>query len=266
MVEYYDNTLTLTYEEKIVIDMIIEGCTRLIRRTSDDDPLKYARARLHYQTKPLVHTFVNLHIHDMIKENPTIRPSHIRKRLPESFQNIQDADLSRILKSTLRTNLLSETEGEVDRRRPGHPSRNDNNDNSMSGPTSFYEYSNYQKILEQVLSKPEVRNKLYNYLLATGLLYMYYVTQGMKAYYIEKENGKEAAWNLIQSSEPPNIPPQSSFEEHFSIQNRLLNQANKIRIREKSQSWARSFIERHNADDYLYLYRIGGLYYFAHSN
>jgi hypothetical protein len=65
MVEHYDNTLTLTYEEKIVIDMIIEGCARLICRTSDDDPLKYARARSHYQTKPLVHTFVNLHIHDI---------------------------------------------------------------------------------------------------------------------------------------------------------------------------------------------------------
>jgi hypothetical protein len=89
---------------------------------------------------------------------------------------------------------------------------------------------------------------------------MYHVTQGMKAYYIENENDKVAAWNLIQSSEPPNTPPQSSFEEHFSTQNRLLNQTNKIRIREKS------FIERHNADDYLYLYRIAGLYYFAHTN
>jgi hypothetical protein len=266
MVEHYGNTFTLTYEEKIVIEMIIEGCTRLICRTSEDDPLKYARARSHYQTKPLVHTFVILHIHDMIKENSNIRPSYIRKRLPESFQNIQDADLSRILKSTLRTNMLSKTEEEVNRRRPGHPFNNDNNDNSMSNPTSFYGYSNYQKILEQVLSKPEARNKLYSYLLESGLLYMYHVTQGMKAYYIEKENDKVAAWNLIQSSEPPNTPPQSSFEEHFSTQNRLLNQANKIRIREKSQSWARSFIERHNADDYLYLYRIGGLYYFAHTN
>ena len=162
--------------------------------------------------------------------------------------------------------MLSETEEEVNSRRPGHPFKNDNKDYSMSNPTSFYGYSNFQKVLEQVLSKPEARNKLYNYLLATGLLFMYYVTQGMKAYYIEKENDKVAAWNLIQSSEPPNTPPQSSFEEHFSIQNRLLNQANKIRIREKSQSWARSFIERHNADDYLYLYRIGGLYYFAHTN
>ena len=177
MVEHYGNTFTLTYEEKIVIEMIIEGCTRLICRTSEDDPLKYASARSHYQTKPLVHTFVILHIHDMIKENSNIRPSYIRKRLPESFQNIQDADLSRILKSTLLTNMLSKTEEEVNRRRPGHPFNNDNNDNSMSNPTSFYGYSNYQKILEQVLSKPEARNKLYSYLLESGLLYMYHVTQ-----------------------------------------------------------------------------------------
>ena len=69
--------------------------------------------------------------------------------------------------------MLSETEEEVNSRRPGHPFKNDNKDYSMSNPTSFYGYSNFQKILEQVLSKPEARNKLYNYLLATGLLYMY---------------------------------------------------------------------------------------------
>jgi hypothetical protein len=218
MVEHYGNTFTLTYEEKIVIEMIIEGCTRLICRTSENDPLKYARARSHYQTKPLVHTFVIHHIHDMIKENSNIRPWYIRKRLPESFQNIQDANLSRILKSTLLTNMMSETEEEVNRRRPGHPYRNDNNDNSMSNPTSYYGYSYYQKILEQVLSKPEARNKPYSYLLESGLLYMYHGTQGMKAYYIEKENDKVGAWNLIQSSETPNTPPQSSFEEHFSTQ------------------------------------------------
>lgn len=85
----------------------------------------------------------------------------------------------------------------------------------------------------------------------------------MKAYYIVKENDKEAAWNIIHSTKPPNMASQSNFEEHFETQNQLLNQANKNRIREKAKSWAKSFIERHNADDYVFLYRIGGLYYFA---
>ena len=192
MVEFHSNTSTFTDEEKIAIDIIIEGCTRLICKTLGNDPLKYSRARSHHQIKSLVHTSVNLHIHDIIQENPNIRPSDIRKRLPKNLQSIQDADLSRILKSTVRTNILSETE-EVNRRRPGHPSRDDNSNNSISGPKSFYEYPYFQKILEQVLFKAESRNLIYNYLLESGLLYVYYVAQGLKAYYIEKQNDSRAA-------------------------------------------------------------------------
>jgi hypothetical protein len=51
MVELYANTSVLTDEDKIVIEKIIEGCTRLICKTSGDDPLKYARARLNHKIK-----------------------------------------------------------------------------------------------------------------------------------------------------------------------------------------------------------------------
>jgi hypothetical protein len=51
MVELYANTSGLTDEHKIVIEKIIEGCTRLICKTSGDDPLKYARARLNHKIK-----------------------------------------------------------------------------------------------------------------------------------------------------------------------------------------------------------------------
>jgi hypothetical protein len=226
MVEHCSKTSTLTDEEQLVINIIIEGCIRLISKTSGDGPLKYARARSHHQTKSLAHTSVNLHIYDILQENPNIRPSDIRKRLPENLQSIQDADLSRILKSTVRTNILSETE-EGNRRKPGRPSRHDNSNKSISGPKSFYEYSYYQKLLERVLSKAEAQNIIYNYLLESGLLYMYHVAQGMKAYYMEKENDKQAAWNIIQSTKPPNMTCQSDFKEHFNTQNQLLSQTNK---------------------------------------
>jgi hypothetical protein len=88
----------------------------------------------------------------------------------------------------------------------------------------------------------------------------------MKVYYIEKENDKEAAWNIIQSARPPNMSSQSDFEVHFNKQNQILSQSNKNKIREKAEEWTKSFIEYHNADSYIYIYRIGGLYYFAHSS
>jgi hypothetical protein len=264
MVEQNRNTSSLTDEEEIVIDIIIQGCKRLICKTSGDDPLKYARARSHHKTKSLAHVYTNLHIYDIIQKNPNIRPSDIRKSLPESLQSIRDADLSRILKSTVRTNILLPTE-EVKRQRPGHPFSDNNNNKSISGPKSFYKYSDFQNILERVLSKAEVRNIIYNHLLESGLLYVYHVIQGMKAGYMIKENNKEAAWNTIQATKSPNMTSQSVFDEHFSIQNRLLNQDNKNEIRGRAEDRARSVVERHSADDYIYLYRMGGLYYFSSS-
>ena len=266
MVEGYRNTSSLTDEDKIVIDMITEGCTRLICNISGDDPLKYARARSHHQTKPLAHTFINIHIYDIIQENSIIRPSNIRMNLPENLQGIQDADFFRILKSAVRTNILSKTKIGVNRRRPGHPSTSNIYNKNISGPKSFIHYSPYQKIIEQVLCKAEARSIIWNRLLKAGLLYMFYVAQKMKACYIERENDKEAAWNIIQSTKPPNMPSQSNFEEHFIAQNQLLSQANKNKMREKAEEWTRSFIGRHNTESYIFLYRIGGLYYFAHSN
>ena len=86
-----DTTSTLTEEERIVIDMIIVGCIKLICKISGKDPLKYAKARSHHQTKSLTFTSAYLDIPRIIKENPKIRLSDIRKRLPENLQNIQDA-------------------------------------------------------------------------------------------------------------------------------------------------------------------------------
>jgi hypothetical protein len=125
-----------------------------------------------------VHTFVNLHIHDIIKESPNIRPLDIRKRLPDKLQGIRNADLSRILKSTITAKILSpKTKQEIYAHKPGHPFRNDYNDNSISGPKSLKEYSGYQKELERVLSKPEARDTIHYYLVETGLLRKYHVSQ-----------------------------------------------------------------------------------------
>jgi hypothetical protein len=171
------------------------------------------------------------------------------------------------LKSTITAKILSpKTKQEIYAHKPGHPFRNDYNDNSISGPKSLKEYSGYQKELERVLSKPEARDTIHYYLVETGLLRKYHVSQKMKACYIEKENDKEAAWNIIESAKPPNIPSQSTYEEHFDTQNQLLSQDNKNKIREKAEAWARSLIERHNANDYIYLYRMGGSYYLVPSN
>ena len=86
--------------------------------------------------------------------------------------------------SCVRTNILSEADEDIGIRKPGHPSQNDSSNESISGPKSFYQYSPYQKILDNVLAKPEARKTIYNYLLKSGLLYRHYMGVRMKAYYM----------------------------------------------------------------------------------
>jgi hypothetical protein len=86
-----------------------------------------------------------------------------------------------------------------------------------------------------------------------------------QAFYITKKIKMSEERNTVQSYKHPNMMSQSDFEQHFNIQNQQLIHANKNKIKEKTASWARSFIGCHNADDYLYLYEKGGLYFFRHS-
>ena len=253
---------TLTEEQKRdIIEMIIHGCTRLISTISEDNPLKYARARSHHQTKSLTSTFIYLNFHKMITRDSKIRLSNVRKRLPEKLQNIQDGDLSRISTSCVRTGMISKSQD--GKSRPGHPAEHEDSNIGIPGTKSFLEHSSFQKILEKALADPETRKKIYNRLLYSGLLYTHLVAQGMKASYIAKEDDKEAAWNIVDSSRPPNMRSHSDFEDIYNAQNQELSSLNKKQIEKKAESWAKHFINSHNADDYISLYRVGALYYFC---
>jgi hypothetical protein len=127
------------------------------------------------------------------------------------------------------------------RKKPGHPFTFEKGNKRISGPKSYKEYSNYQKVVEDVLAKPEARKVIYNHLLKSGLLQMHIVSNVMKALYIAKENDKEAAWNITQSSKPPNIVPQSKFEEGFVLHVREVQNAHDDeKLKEKAELRAKS--------------------------
>jgi hypothetical protein len=93
------NSSTLTEEDGMIIDNILVGCKKLIYQTSNRDPKKYPKARSHHQTKSLTATSVYHAIPKIMKENTEFRSFDIRKNLPDNFQSIQDADLTKILHS-----------------------------------------------------------------------------------------------------------------------------------------------------------------------
>ena len=192
-----DNS-TLTEEDWAIINNILVGCKKFIHRISDRDPKGYSKARSHHQTKSLTSTSVYHAIPKIIKEKSKFRPSDIRENLPDKLQNIQYADLTKILQTYERMNMLSPVREEHQRRkRPGHPFKFEKDNKSVSGPKSYKGYSNYQNIVENVLAKPEARKIIYNHLLESGLLLLHIVSNVMKALYIEKENDKEGKHGIL---------------------------------------------------------------------
>ena len=92
-----------------------------------------------------------------IKDRPKFRPSNIKKKLPEDNKNIQPADLSGILKSLSKLNLITKTQ--KDARKRGSPSKNTDDEPSERGRHSSYRPTEYLESLKQVIAKPITRTR-----------------------------------------------------------------------------------------------------------
>ena len=128
---------------------------------------------------------------------------------------------------------------------------------------SFYQHSSYYDSLEKVLAKVEVRKRIYNLLLESGLLHRYLKHMKLISLYIIKANDKKTAWNIIKSTKPPNMKAESKFEADFeSDQKKIGNIYDDKKLEDMAEMWAISFIKNHKEDDFINLYKSGGLRFY----
>lgn len=112
-------------EENSFIEQIKIGLEILIKLAIFDGiktPERYSNLRSHHKKKSMAHTDL---IHEAIRNseqnenNLQFRPAQMRLKLPEDLRNIQYSDLSDILHSLNKCNIVNRT-SELPKK-PGHP-------------------------------------------------------------------------------------------------------------------------------------------------
>jgi hypothetical protein len=268
-VTHLDKNQTLRQKDRLLIGVILVGCTKMISKIIGSNAKQRTQASSNKQIKSLTYisVLINLpkivegaNLRKRVKDKPIFRPADIRKELPEGqIRNIQYADLTDILKSLVRTNVLGEIDKDDIKSKRG---RLPKNNTKYSGPESYYQATDYYYNLKNVLSKPKAINFIYTLLLESGLLYKYrrYIELFILHIIKNKNYDKKTAWNICKSVFPLTTKERSDFENYYEDIH-YINDAKELeRLAERN---AISYIQKHKAEDYIEIYRIGGYYFKA---
>jgi hypothetical protein len=184
----------LTLEEKILINRILIGCSKLIYNSHARGAKKIAKARSKPSKKDLTSTYSITHLTMRVKDRSRFRPSNIREKLPYENKDIQSADLSDILKSLSNINLITKTQKEA--RKRGSPAKNSEDEPGERGMPSFYQPTEYLESLKQVIAKPVARKLIFSFLLESKLIHKWLDFTCLLALYISKFSNMDNIKNI----------------------------------------------------------------------
>ena len=112
-----------------------------------------------------------------------------------------------------------------------------------------------------------VQEILYQYLLKSGLLMELYRNCSLISSEIKKRNDIITAKNFIRTTKPPQMTNEQNLENIFQKNKKKISSMNKDEIKKETISWSNKFVLDHKADEYLVLYKLGGIaYYMAYKN
>ncbi len=100
----------------------------------------------------------------------------MKKRLPDSLKFIEhyDSELSRILESLIRSNLIVHSSRLPAKKGPGHPTKNEERNYTTSGPKSYYESSPYLIKIITIMDNPEAGKIIFHCLSKSNMLFDLY--------------------------------------------------------------------------------------------
>ena len=172
---------SFTSEEIEIINYIKEGTKKLIENIllkEIKSPKKYANKQALTKIRPSTHAFL---IHEIIQifrkdKNYIFRPIDLKKRLPDSLKIIEDYDseLSRILQSLIRSNLIVHSSRLPTKKGPGHPMKNEGRYYTTSGPKSYYEASPFLIKIITIMNNPEACKIIFYCLSKSNMLFDLY--------------------------------------------------------------------------------------------
>ena len=195
--------------------------------------MKYANKKSLTKIRPSTHGFL---IHEIIKifrrdKNYIFRLNDLRKRLPESLKVIEDYDseLSRILQSLIRSNLIVQSSRLPPKQGPGHPMRKEGKNYTISGPKSYYEASPYLIKIITIMDNPEAGSIIYSCLSKSTILFNLYEKSNLIYPNLLTQNRFDAATMLIDSTNIATSKTDSFLQEQFS------NDSKRIKLMKKKR-------------------------------
>ena len=252
-----DKNWSFTVEDVLLIGSISIGFTKMISNITSTKAKTHAQLHSHQETKPLVFTYLLYNLPVIMKNKSAVRPSDIRKKLPENWQKIQYADLTDILNSFIRIGILAKVDDKQSGNKPGHPKKYSDRTYDEPGTRSYYRRSDYYNNLENVLNKPEHVKLIYTLVFDSGLLYKFLKHLNLESYHIIKKNDKKTAWNILQTLNLTTMKKESDFEADYN----KLRDVEDRELEAFADKKSKLFIISHKGVDYKNYYITAGFYF-----
>ena len=259
---------TFTSEEIEIIDNIKEGTTELIENIFSNrikSPKEYANQKVLTKIRPSTHTFL---IYEIIKifrkdKNYIFRPIDLKKKLPDRLKVFEDYDseLTRILQSFFRSNLIVHSARVLTKRGPGHPKKDEGKYYTISGPKSYYQASSFLIKILDVLDNPNAIKIIHTHLLESGALFELYKRGRLISSDWLKENNLDTAKMNRQIINLKRNRTELEFEKQFQNDSKRIKSMNKKEIKEEAKKWAKVKSNAFTPDDFMWLYPLGATYY-----
>ena len=260
--------LSFTSEEVEIINNIKGGTQKLIENILLDkieSPKKYANRKALTKIRPSTHTSL---IHEIIQifrtdRNYIFRLIDLKKRLPDSLKVIEyyDSELTRIIQSLVRSNLIVHSCRLPTKRGPGHPKKDEGKYYAISGPKSHYEASPFLLRILDVLDNPNARKIIHNHLLKSEAIVEFYKRERLISSNWLKLNNLNAAKMNRQIINLKRNKTELEFEEQFQNNSKRIKSMSKKEIEQEAKGWAKIMLMTLTPDDFMWLYPLGATYY-----
>ena len=193
------------------------------------------------------------------KPKESFRRNDIKISLPEFLKmNYYDSELTRILQYLVDLNLITHSPNISKKRRPGRPTTR-----AISGPKSYYKASPLLITVNTILNNSIAKNIIYRCLLDSGILIKFYVTIRLITSYSKKQINLKSITINREIIRLPDTKTETEFEKKFHKDSIKLNQMKKNQIKQEAQIWAKMKLNSLTTDNFLWLYPIGAIYYYA---
>jgi hypothetical protein len=166
--KFLDDTSYLSTEDRVIINNILIGCSKLIISYYDGSIMRKGKKASKASKRHLA--MLNTISNFAFTETRVIAPIDIRKKLNQDLQGIESSDITHLLKSLIAINVFSKSEKR--RKKRGRAVTNVN-DYLAPGVKSYYQQTRYFTIIKKIISDKCARALIFFFLGESKLIHRF---------------------------------------------------------------------------------------------